>query len=150
MRLRLAKSGRLNLVSVDVTHDLSVMSSIARFVGCNTALQVGLDGSVNIERIGKRVITSIGGHADFCVAASRSIGGFSVIALRSTTPRGDSAIVAAVDTVSTPRCDVSVVVTEHGIADLRGVGDSQRAQRIAAIAAPQHRKALMAQMDTLV
>ncbi len=61
------------------------LSSIPRFVGCNTALQVGLDGSVNVERVGGRVIAAVGGHSDFCAGASRSVGGVSVIAVRSTT-----------------------------------------------------------------
>jgi acyl-CoA hydrolase len=138
----LAAAGLLRLVPVGVTHDISAIAAIPRFVGCNTALQVGLDGSINIERIGSRLITSIGGHADFCAGASRSPGGMSIIALRATTPKGASTIVRKVDTVSTPRCDVSIVVTEHGIADLRGVGDPERSRRIAAVAAPEHRDAL--------
>jgi acyl-CoA hydrolase len=77
------------------------------------------------------------------VAAARSPGGASVIALRSTTPSGASTIVPRVDVVSTPRTDVSVVVTEHGIADLRGLDDPTRGRRIATIAAPRHRAALV-------
>ena len=50
-----------------------------------------------------------------------------------------------VDVVSTPRCDVDVVVTEHGIADLRGVDDGGRAHRLAAVAAPVHRDRLVAE-----
>ena len=65
----------------------------------------------------------------------------SVIALRSSH-RGRSNIVRRVDTVSTPRCDVDVIVTEHGVADLRRVDDDERARRIAAIAAPEHRTEL--------
>jgi acyl-CoA hydrolase len=66
----------------------------------------------------------------------------SIIALRSTTKSGRSTIVSQVAVVSTPRCDVDVVVTEHGVADLRGVDDAERADRLIAIAAPQHRHAL--------
>jgi acyl-CoA hydrolase len=140
---RLAASGRLRWATVEVTNDITALSAIPRFIGCNTALQVGLDGSVNVERVGGRLITSIGGHADFCAGASRSLGGMSVIALRSTTLKGVSNIVHAAEVVSTPKCDVSVVVTEHGIADLRGVGDIERGRRLAAIAAPQHRTDLL-------
>jgi acyl-CoA hydrolase len=140
---RLAAAGLLRLVPIEETHDLTRVSSIERFFGCNTALQVGLDGSVNVERAGPRLVTGIGGHADFAVAAARSPGGASVIALRSTTPSGASTIVPRVDVVSTPRTDVGVVVTEHGTADLRGLDDPARARRIATIAAPQHRAALV-------
>ena len=135
----LAQTGVLTLLSVEETHDLGRIAAIDRFVGCNTALQVGLDGSVNVERVGGRLVAGIGGHADFCAAASLSAGGLSVIALPSTTRTGASTIVPVVETISTPRCDVELVVTEHGVADLRGVDDADRAQRIAAVAAPEHR-----------
>ncbi|HEX5587302.1 MAG TPA: acetyl-CoA hydrolase/transferase C-terminal domain-containing protein, partial [Acidimicrobiia bacterium] len=107
-----------------------------------TALQVGLDGSVNVERVGGRLITGIGGHPDFSAGASGSTGGLSLIALRSTTRGGTSTIVATPEVVSTPRCDIEVVVTEHGIADLRGADDDERARRLVAVAAPEHRSSL--------
>lgn len=134
-----ARAGKLRLLPVEETHDISGVAGIDRFVGCNTALQVGLDGSVNVERVGGRTVAGIGGHADFCAAAARSAGGVSVIALRSTTRGGQSTIVPQVEVVSTPRCDVEVVVTEHGVADLRGVDDDERARRILDVAAPEHR-----------
>jgi acyl-CoA hydrolase len=139
----LAAAGRLGLVPVEETHDLTRVSAIERFVSCNTALQVGLDGSVNVERVGGRYVAGIGGHADFCAAAARSVGGISIIALRSTTRGGASTIVPQVEVVSTPRCDIEVVVTEYGIADLRGIDDAERARRMSAIAAPQHRAGLL-------
>jgi hypothetical protein len=138
----LAAARMLDLTPSSITHDISRLSSIERFVGCNTALQVGLDGSVNVERVGHRVIAAIGGHSDFCAGASRSVGGLSIIAVRSTTARGDSTIVGRVDVVSTQRSDVDVVVTEHGVADLRGCDDAVRADRLIAIAAPDAREVL--------
>jgi acyl-CoA hydrolase len=138
----LCRDGLVSLLGVEETHDISRLSSIDRFAACNTALQVSLDGSVNVERVGGRVVAGIGGHADFSAGASRSIDGVSIVALPSTTRSGASTIVPTVDCVSTPRADIEVVVTEHGIADLRGVDDAERAGRIAAIAAPQHRAAL--------
>jgi acyl-CoA hydrolase len=157
---RLAANGMLELTSTTITHDITRLSAIARFVGCNTALQVGLDGSVNVERVGSRVIAAVGGHSDFCAGASRSPGGLSVIAVRSTTisgvtggtsavtggtsgvAGGTSTIVDRVDVVSTQRSDIDIVVTEHGIADLRRASDAERAERLIAIAAPEHRAAL--------
>ena len=121
---RLADAGMLRLAPVSETNDSSAVASIPRFVACNTAIQVGFDGAVNVERVGDRVITGVGGHSDFCAGASRSIGGLSIIAVRAT------AIVERVDVVSTPRSDVDIVVTEHGIADLRGLSDKQRAERL--------------------
>ncbi len=98
---RLFQRGMLRLEPVTVTHDLTRMTAMSDFVACNTAVQIGIDGSVNLERVGGRVISSVGGHADFCTAASRSATGLAVIAVRSTTARGDSTIVARVDAVST-------------------------------------------------
>jgi acyl-CoA hydrolase len=139
---RLAAAGMLRLLSCTQTHDLTALSAMPRLVGCNTALQFGLDGAVNIERIGGRIIAPIGGHSDFCLGASRSVGGLSIIALRSTTANGTSTIVPMVDQVSTQRSDVDVLVTEHGIADLRGADDRTRRARIIAVAAPQFRDEL--------
>ena len=132
--VRLAEAGMLELVSVTETNDTTRISATPRFVACNTALQVGLDGAVNIERIGTRVITSIGGHADFCHGASRSAGGLAVIAVRATAADGTPTIVEHPDVVSTPRCDIDVVVTEHGIADLRGLTDPARVSAVRSIA----------------
>ncbi len=135
----LERAGRLRLVSIDETHDLTRTSAIDRFVACNTALQIGLDGAVNVERAGARVVAGVGGHPDFAAAAARSRAGLSIIALRSRTRHGDSTVVERVDVTSTARCDVDVVVTEHGVADLRGVDDAERACRIGAVAAPEFR-----------
>lgn len=132
----LADAGRLRLCSVTETHDLTRVSAIPGFVACNAALQVGLDGSINIERVAGRTVSGVGGHPDYCAAASRSPGGLSVIALRSTTRKGYSTIVPTVDVVSTPRSDVDVVVTEHGVADLRGLNDTERADAIRSVADP--------------
>jgi acyl-CoA hydrolase len=140
--LSLHEAGMLRLISSTVTHDISRLTAIPRLVGCNTAVQLGLDGAVNVERVGGRVIAGIGGHADFCVGASRSVGGFAVIAVRSTTSAGTSTIVPNVDVVSTPRTDISFVVTEHGVADVRKVTEDERASRLIDLAAPEHRPGL--------
>ncbi|MUL74514.1 acetyl-CoA hydrolase/transferase C-terminal domain-containing protein [Mycolicibacterium sp. CBMA 226] len=133
-----------NLIFGAVTHENHPgrLGDIARFVSFNTALQVGLDGAVNVETVGGRRISGIGGHADFCAGASRSDGGISIIALRSTDPHEQSTIVSRVDVVSTPRTDIDVVVTEHGVADLRGCSDAERSRRLIAVADPRFRNDL--------
>lgn len=141
---RLHAAGGLRLAPLSVTHDLTAVSAIPRFVACNTALQIGLDGSCNVETVGGRAVAGIGGNADFAVAAVRSPGGLSIMALKSTTKTGRSTIVPVVDAVSTPRCDVDLVVTEHGIADLRDADDAERARRIVEVADPAHRAHLRA------
>ena len=137
----LCRAGGARLTAITETHDPGRIAERRGFVALNTALQVGLDGSVNVERVRGRLVAGMGGHPDFCAAAARATDGLSVIALRST--HGDrSTIVPRVETVSTPRCDVDVVVTEHGVADLRGLDDTERAHLILGVAAPEHRASL--------
>ena len=138
----LSAAGRLRLAPSDETHDIDRLAAFDEFTAVNSALEVGLDGAVNVEILDGRPVSGIGGHADFCAAAARSAGGLSVVALTATR-RGRSAIVPAVEKVSTPAADVHVVVTEHGVADLRGGQDAaERRRRLLAIAAPEFRTRL--------
>lgn len=139
----MAADGRLSLRELSYTHDLTDISATERFVAINTALQVGLDGAANVEKVGGRLVSGPGGHPDFAAGASRSSGGISIVALTATAGERSN-IVAVPDAVSTPRADVDVVVTEHGVADLRGCPDEERARRLVAVAAPEHRAGLEA------
>ena len=132
---------RLRLEPVSRTHDLTRLGTMPGLFAVNAGLQVGLDGAVNVERVGERIVSGPGGHPDFCLGASRAPGGVSVIALRSTAG-SRSTIVARPSVVSTPRTDVDIVVTEHGVADLRGLDDMARASAIIAVADPSHRDTL--------
>jgi acyl-CoA hydrolase len=137
----LSAGGRLRLVPTDLSHDIDRLAALEQFTAVNSALEVGLDGSVNVEVVDGRPVAGIGGHRDFCTAATRSAGGTSIIAVTATR-RGRSTIVPAVEHVSTPGDAVHVVVTEHGVADLRGAGPAERRRRLAAVADPQFRAAL--------
>lgn len=128
------------------THDHGVLARINRLVAINSALQVGLDGAVNSETLNGVAIGAIGGQLDFVRGANSSPGGRAIIALPATASDGTSRIVADVETVTTPRADVDAIVTEWGIAELRGCGLAERARRMIAIAAPEHRDALSAQL----
>jgi hypothetical protein len=134
----LSAGGRLRLVPCDLSHDIDRLAAFDQFTAVNSALEVGLDGSVNVEVVDGRPVSGIGGHADFCRAAARSDGGRSIIALTATR-RGRSAIVPAVEKVSTPGTDVHFVVTEHGVADLRDADAAERRRRLIAIADPDFR-----------
>jgi acyl-CoA hydrolase len=124
------------------THDHAVLSRVNQLVAINSALEVGLDGSVNAETLNGLAVGAIGGQLDFVRGANASRGGRAIIALPSTSPKGGSRIVARVETVTTPRADVDAIVTEWGVAELRGCTLSERARRIIAIAAPEYREAL--------
>jgi acyl-CoA hydrolase len=128
------------------THGHSVLARINRLVAINSALQVGLDGSVNSETLNGVAIGAIGGQLDFVRGANASPGGRAIIALPATASDGTSRIVVNVETVTTPRADVDAIVTEWGLAELRGCGLAERARRMIAIAAPEHHDALSARL----
>jgi acyl-CoA hydrolase len=119
-----------------------VLRRVNRLVAINSALEVALDGSVNSETLNGVAVGAIGGQLDFVRGANASPGGRAIIALPATAPKGGSRIVARVETVTTPRADVDAVITEWGIAELRGCTLKERARRMIAIAAPEHRDAL--------
>ncbi len=118
--------GRNLLESVEVTHDVSRLAAYDCFVAINTALEVDPFGQVNVERVAGEPVGGIGGHADFALAASRSRHGLSIIALPSTHRAGPTLVEQLSAPVTTSRADVDVVVTEHGVADLRGLDDRER------------------------
>jgi acyl-CoA hydrolase len=131
------------------THHPGVLARLGRLVAINSALAVDLTGQVGAEVADGRHLGGIGGQADFSAAAART-GARSIIALRAGDPAGASAIVPVLPAgvVTTARADVDVVVTEHGTAWLRGVPVDDRPARLAAIATPEHREALLAGLRT--
>ena len=112
----------------------------------NSALEIDLLGQVNVEKINGRHVSARGGLPDFAAAAHRSRGGLSIIALPATG-NGRSRIVPrfAPDVpVSVAGHDVDAVVTEYGVADLRGKDAEARARAIIRVAMPGARRALQA------
>ena len=143
----------LRLRSPRITHDYLVLSQIPNLIGINATLEVDLTGQMNAEVAGSRHIGLIGGHADFMRGCLRSQGGRGIVVLQSTARKGTlSRIVAKLSggIVTTSRSDADVVVTEYGIAELRGRTVSERAAALIAIAHPDYREQLAAQADNLV
>lgn len=135
----------VRLPHTSYTHAIATIAAIPNFYAINSAIEVDLTGQVNSETVGGRYIGAVGGQPDFVRGARASEGGRSIIALPSTARGGSlSRIVASLDggVVSTPRCDADVIVTEWGVAELRGLTLGDRARRMVAIAAPQFREAL--------
>lgn len=126
----------------DETHDARRLMAIDDFVAINSAVEVDLFGQVNGEMLGGRQISGVGGSGDFARAARRAKGGRSIIALPASA-RGASRIVPRIlGPVSQSRNDADIVITEHGVAEIRHAGLDARAERLIAIAAPEHRAAL--------
>jgi acyl-CoA hydrolase len=129
--------------STSYTHDPEVLARIDRFVAINSALEVDLSGQINAEVANGSYVGAVGGALDFLRGARRAQGGLPVVALPSTAGKGASRIVATLSgPVSTPRSDAGVIVTEYGVADLRGLTLKQRRERLLAIAHPDYRAAL--------
>jgi acyl-CoA hydrolase len=124
------------------THGAGVLARLNKLAAINSAIEVGLDGSVNSETLDGAAIGAIGGQVDFVRGANLSPGGRAIIALPATAPGGGSRIVPRVETVTTTRGDVDAIVTEWGVAELRGCSLRERARRMIAIAAPEHREDL--------
>lgn len=129
---------RFALRPISYTHDPEVLASLNQLVTINSAIEVDLSGQVNCEVAAGRYVGAVGGALDFLRGANRSRGGLPIIALPSTAG-GLSRIVATLSGPATiPRGDAPVVVTEHGVADLRGLSLSRRRERLLAIADPHH------------
>jgi 4-hydroxybutyrate CoA-transferase len=137
---------RVNMESSAFVHDPDVVARMDRFVSINSALEVDLTGQVTAESLGGRQVAGIGGQFDFVLGASRSRGGASIIALPSTSrDREVSRIVTRLGlgaAVTTPRYLADWVVTEHGVAKLKGRGERERAAALIAVAHPRFREEL--------
>jgi 4-hydroxybutyrate CoA-transferase len=136
----------VELHPVDYTNDPYIIGQHDNMISINSALQVDLTGQVNAEMIGDVQYSGIGGQVDFVRGAGRSNGGKSIIAIPSTASKGTiSRICRELDrgaAVSTSRNDVHYIVTEYGVADLRGKTLQQRSEALIAIAHPNFREAL--------
>ncbi|WP_037069906.1 acetyl-CoA hydrolase/transferase C-terminal domain-containing protein [Pseudonocardia acaciae] len=135
--------GRPILHGLEVTHDLGRLSGGSGagepFVAFNTAIEVDVDGQVNVEGTSSAIVGGIGGHPDYTAAAARSVGGLSIVAVPSTH-RGRSTLVRTLSRpVTTPSHDVDVVVTERGHADLRGLTRRERSAALLSLWAAQNR-----------
>lgn len=118
--------GHRILHRLEYTHDLGRLSRGRPLVAVNTAVEIDEQGQVNVEAVAGSVLGGIGGHADYAAAGARSVGGLSVVAV-PTTHRGSPTLVRTLSApVSTPGHDVDVVVTETGVADLRGLDRAER------------------------
>jgi 4-hydroxybutyrate CoA-transferase len=132
--------------TVDYTNNITVAGRVNNLISINSAIQVDLFGQVCADTLGYQQYSGVGGQVDFVRASSLSPGGKSIIALPSTNRKGTiSRIVSHLDRgacVTTSRNDVHYVVTEYGIADLRGKTIRQRAQALIDIAHPDFRNDL--------
>ncbi|HEX2131122.1 MAG TPA: acetyl-CoA hydrolase/transferase C-terminal domain-containing protein [Actinophytocola sp.] len=126
------------------THGAATLARLDTLVTVNGAIEVDLTGQVNAELIGDRYAGAIGGQVDYVRGGSTAPHGRSILAFTAMAGR-HSRIVArlASGVVTTPRSDVDTVVTEHGVAHLRGRNLDERARLLAGIADPAMREDLL-------
>ena len=127
------------------THSLQALAEYPIFVSVNSTLEVDLFGQVNSEVLRTGQAGGIGGSVDFMMGAMFA-DNRSIVALPSITSRGVSRIVPSITKglVTAPRTLVQFVVTEFGVADLRFLSASRRAEALANISHPDHREGLLA------
>jgi acetyl-CoA hydrolase len=129
------------------SHGVPVLARQERFTAVNSAIEVALDGSVNAEVAAGRVVSGPGGQPDFAAGADLARDGCSLITLPATAAGGTrSRIVARLEAgapTTVPRHLVDRVVTEYGVAPLRGRTWDQRADALIAVAHPDHRDGLL-------
>jgi acyl-CoA hydrolase len=125
------------------THGGVELAATPGFTAINSALEVDLFGQANLEWRSGRQVSGVGGAPDFAHGAMASPGGRSVIALPATAGAVSRLVPRlAAPTVSLARHETDLIVTEHGVAQLRGKSLHERAEAMIAIAGPEHRSAL--------
>ena len=130
---------------VAYTNDPQIIRQNPKVMSINSAIEVDLTGQICADSIGETVISGVGGQHDFFYGASQSEGGKCFLALTSMTAKGQSKIVSHLATgagVVTTRFQANYIVTEHGIANLRGLPLADRAKALIAIADPSVREEL--------
>ena len=138
---------RKDLVMKDVawTNDPFRIRQNPKVMAINSAVEVDLTGQVCADSVGMRIISGVGGQHDFMYGGALSEGGKTFIAIPSTTPKGESKIRALLSPgagVVTTRHMVQHVVTEYGVAHLRGRNLAERARALIAVAHPSVREEL--------
>jgi acyl-CoA hydrolase len=133
------------MLDIAYVNDTSVIRRQPKMTAINSAVEVDLTGQVCADSIGIFQYSGVGGQMDFIRGASLSEGGKPIIALPSTTSRGESKIAPYLKEgagVVTTRAHVHYIVTEYGVADLYGKNLRQRAAALIKIAHPDHRDML--------
>jgi acyl-CoA hydrolase len=129
----------------EYVNDAYVIAKNPKVVAINSAIEIDITGQVCADSIGTFQFSGVGGQMDFIKGAAMSDGGKPIIAMGSTTNRGESKIVPFLKQgagVVTTRAHVHYVVTEYGIAYLYGKNLQQRAYALMNIAHPDHRENL--------
>ena len=135
-----------------VNHPVTIMKE-HDMISINSAIQVDLQGQVDAEAIGLRQFSGVGGQVDFIRGAAMG-GGTSIIAMPSTTQKKDGTLISKIvpfldqgAPVTTSRNDVDYIITEYGIAHLKGETLRDRAWALISISHPSVRDSLAEEFE---
>ncbi|MFN8080573.1 MAG: acetyl-CoA hydrolase/transferase C-terminal domain-containing protein [Kineosporiaceae bacterium] len=124
------RNPRVQMLRTEVTNEPANIARHPNMVSVNTALQVDLFAQANASRIKGRIYSGFGGQTDFIVGALHSDGGQSFIALRSWHPKADVSTIVPLIEEPLTSFQPSAVVTEHGVAEIRGHDDRAQAHNL--------------------
>lgn len=143
----------VRFLPVHIVNSPDVISRNPKMVSINGALAVDLAGQAVADTLGGRQFSGIGGHEDFVASSGLELEDRSLICLRSTAESGETSVSRIVSQfprgaiITTPRHQLDVVITEYGVAELRGRTVRERARALAAIAHPDHREQLQSEAE---
>lgn len=138
----------VRFLPVSVVNSPEVIAQNHLMVTINSALMIDLYGQVVADTIAGKQYSGIGGHEDFTASSGLELEDRALLCLPSTLTLDGAAISRILPTlpvgslVTTPRHQLDVVITEHGVAELRGRTVGERALALAEIAHPDFRDAL--------
>jgi len=133
------------VMNIDYVNDTAVIRTNPKVAAINSAIEVDITGQVCSDSIGTYHYSGVGGQIDFIRGAALSEGGKPIIALASTTSKGNSKIVPFLKQgagIVTTRAHAHYIVTEYGMAFLYGKNMRERAKALINIAHPNHREML--------
>ena len=148
-------SDQVRFLPVETVNSPEVVSRNNKMVTINGALTIDLWGQAVADTIGNRQFSGIGGHEDFVSVAGFELEDRALLCMPSTAVVAGERIsriaaqLAAGAVVTTPRHQLDLVVTEYGVASLRGRTVHERAVALADVAHPDFRDELLAHADTL-
>ncbi len=141
----------VSLQTVDYINDPRIIGQNDNLVSINAALQVDLMGQACSEAMGLKQFSGIGGQVDFVRGAAFSKGGKSILAFPSTAKKGTVSKIVPFLTegacVTTSRTDIDYVITEFGIAELKGKTLRERARNLINIAHPNFKDELKLEFE---
>jgi acyl-CoA hydrolase len=138
-------------LDISYVNNPHVISRNPKVTAINSAIEIDLTGQVCSDSIGAYQYSGIGGQMDFMRGAALSEGGKPIIAIPSTTKKGESRIVTYLKKgagVVTTRGHIHWVVTEYGKVNLYGLNMEQRGKALISIAHPDHREQLSKEFTT--